>query len=213
MNNINFWHRVQLPDGTYTPGRVNHGPDGGDWPTTRFGMPIDLTGKSVLDIGAWDGFFSFEAEKRGAAVILASNPPLPKGPDLAGIRYLKDALQSNVDIVIGDIENTVDRSDTYDVVLFYGVLYHLKSPLVAMDNVAKLTAPGGICLLETAMVGAEFAGVTTPVLEYRPHAEGDPTNFFYPNESWIMVAAMQAGFKKIERVHTMGSRSTYRMSK
>ena len=70
---ISWWHRIQMPDGSYTPGLVVHGSDGGDWPTTRFGMPEDLTGKTVMDVGAWDGFFSFEAEKRGAKYVLAAD--------------------------------------------------------------------------------------------------------------------------------------------
>lgn len=210
MNNIKFWHRVRLPDGTYTPGEVMHGPDGGDWPTTRFGMPLDLTGKTVLDIGAWDGFFSFEAEKRGAAKVIATNPRKPKGPDLAGIKYLEKALKSNVRLDILDIEEGPDVH-THDVVLFYGVLYHLKSPLIALENVYKSTAEGGICLLETAM--SMKTDSSTPLLEYHPNFDNDKMNFFYPNDAWIRSAAEQVGFTSVELIHSADNRAVYKLIK
>ena len=50
----------------YTPGEVRHGPDGGDWPTTRFGLPADLTGKPCWTSARGTAFFSFEAERRGS---------------------------------------------------------------------------------------------------------------------------------------------------
>src|SRR5450756_120040 len=72
-----WWHRIPvgLVEGKifYTPGEVMHGPDGSDYATKRFGLPPDLTGKTVLDIGAWDGYFSFEAEKRSADVVVAAD--------------------------------------------------------------------------------------------------------------------------------------------
>ena len=54
---IKFWHDIQLPDGSWTNGQAQHGPRNGSWPDTRYGLPRDLGGKHVLDIGAYDGFF------------------------------------------------------------------------------------------------------------------------------------------------------------
>src|ERR1700722_16670706 len=80
IKNVKWWHRIPvgLAEGRlfYTPGEVKHGPDGSDYATTRFGLPRDLNGKTVLDIGAWDGYFSFEAEKRGAQLVVASDMAL-----------------------------------------------------------------------------------------------------------------------------------------
>ncbi len=218
MNNINFFHRIQLPDGTYTPGAVMHGPDGGNWPTTRFGMPEDLTGKTVLDIGAWDGFFSFEAERRGARWVLATNPEQPKGAPLDGFKYAHKALSSNISLDVLDIEDSVSNipigQQLFDIVLFYGVLYHLKNPLGAMNNLGKLVAKGGICLLETAMAMDEAViKSNTPLLEYQANFLGDTTNHFYPNEAWIKSAAKESGFDHCDLVNKCGSRSTYRLTK
>lgn len=213
MKDIKFWHRVKLPDGTYTPGEVNHGPDGGDWPTTRFGLPADFIGKSVIDIGAWDGFFSFEAERRGARHVIASNPLPPKGPNLEGFYYLQDVLNSNVDQLMLDIEEPNQEFTEYNVVLFYGVLYHLKSPLVAMENVFKLTAPGGMCLLETAMTMDASAQSYTPMLVYAPNTEDDVTNFFYPNEAWINTVSKTVGFTDCIRLYVGDNRMTFKLVK
>ena len=98
MQRIRWWHRIPVgrdAEGrpVYTPGEVRHGPDGGDWPTTRFGLPADLTGKTVLDIGAWDGFFSFEAERRGAERVLAVDVSLEQGGNWGGTRGFRFAHQ------------------------------------------------------------------------------------------------------------------------
>ena len=63
---IKWWHRIDLGNGIVTPGL-----DDSPAKLERIGMPEDLSGRTVLDIGAWDGFFSFEAERRGARRILA----------------------------------------------------------------------------------------------------------------------------------------------
>lgn len=213
MENIKFWHRIKLPDGNYTNGKVNHGPDGGDWPVTRFGLPEDLTGKIVLDIGAWDGFFSFEAEKRNALHVIATNTYLPQGPDLAGFSYAHDKLNSQVTHKMLNIEKP-DYSEInpeyFDVVLFYGVLYHLKSPLPGLENAIKFIKPGGILLLETAMTTTNHPEA---ILEYKPDTENDSTNYFYPNEIWIRTVAKRCGIKSVDLISTHGSRSTFKLTK
>ena len=66
VSSIPWWHSIDLGDGVITPG-IDDSPR----KLHRLRLPQDLTGKSVLDIGAWDGFFSFEAERRGASRVLA----------------------------------------------------------------------------------------------------------------------------------------------
>lgn len=209
MDSIKFWHRIELPDGSFTPGEVQHGPDGGDWPTTRFGLPGDLTGKTVLDIGAWDGFFSFEAEKRGAREVVASDRL--DGIDCnwggtAGFEFCKKQLKSKVQYLKLNIENP-PRLDPFDIVFCFGVLYHLKSPLLAMENLAKLT--NEVCLLETAKSYLPGA----PVLEYVPGQDNDESNYFAPNDEWVIKAALKVGFKKAYKIFDGHKRGTYRLEK
>lgn len=213
MSDIRFWHRIQLPDGSYTNGMVHHGPDGGDWPTTRFGMPKDLTDKRVIDIGCWDGFFSFEAEKRGAKSVLATDCTKDDGGNWAGTKgfeYAKEKLNSNVQFQYYNIEEyPEDIYFQYDLVMCYGVLYHLKSPLLAIENLFKITAPGGICLLETTI----SKSTDKAVLEYRPRYANDPTNYFYPTTKWIELAALESGFKTTKEHYNDGSRVTFILGK
>lgn len=203
---MEFWHRIQLPDSSYTPGKLIHGPDGGDWPTTRFGMPDDLTDKAILDVGCADGFFSFEAEKRNAKTVVAIDLR-PRESFL----FCHKALNSNV--IYDQSEDLSIPSGLYisDIVLCYGVLYHVKSPLIAMENLSNWTKE--MCLLETAVSDYE----TTPGLEYRPNYDNDETNFFYPNSKWIHLAAKEVGFSKSEEIYREGplghTRATYRLTK
>src|SRR6266850_1398409 len=71
-----WWHSFELPDGT-----LIEGPNSLAGQKTRIGqfpIPEDLTGKRVLDIGAWDGWFSFEMERRGAEVVAIDNWDNPR---------------------------------------------------------------------------------------------------------------------------------------
>lgn len=201
LEEIDWWHRIKLPDGTYTPGKCFHGHDGGDWPTTRFGMPEDLTGKAVLDIGCYDGFFSFEAEKRGALRVSAVDKTLSSGFMFAHKELNSKVMFSDIDL---EYRKLIFAAD---IVLSYGVLYHLKSPLKHIYELVYAT--NEMCLLETAISNE----TNVPVLEYRPNFENDATNYFYPNKAFIELASKEAGFKSCEEIFNMGSRATYRLLK
>lgn len=200
----NFFHRILLPDGSYTPGTVNHGPDGGDWPTTRFGLPNDLKGKSVIDIGCYDGFFSFEAERRGGVV--TSTDVIKR----ESFDWVKNELQSKVEFRLLNIQEDY-LIGRFDLVLCYGVLYHLKSPLLALEKLSFLTKNKGICLIETAICNTSMDAN----LEYRPNFENDPTNYFYPTSGWIYSAAKEVGFRSSECIFVLqnGSRATYKLTR
>lgn len=215
MNHIKFWQRVPLPDGSLTPGVVVHGPPGEDWHSTRFGMPKDLSGKRVIEIGCSDGLFSFEAERRGAEYMLATDIEFwGEWQDRDAFWHIHKAWKSRVKFTHLDIEYRSlimpleMHPREFDLVMCFGVLYHLRAPLIAMENLSALTKPGGTCLIETATT--EIKGC---VLEYRPGYDGDPTNYFYPNHHWIRVAALQSGFKTCEIVYEEQTRSTYRLTR
>lgn len=202
---MEFWHSIKLPDGTYTDGKANHGPNGGVWPEERFGLPKDLKHKSLLDIGCYDGFFSFLAEERGAQVI-ASDIELK-----SGFWYFYKALNSKIGTLQLDIASSHEFIEPFDVVLCYGVLYHIKSPLLAMYNLGKWTKE--LCLIETAITEDN----EKPTLEYRPGYDDDPFNYFYPNRKWIELSARECGFKDVQEIYREGptghTRATYRLTK
>lgn len=212
VDSIKWFHRIALPDGSYTPGVVHYGPDGGDWPTTRFGIPEDLTGKTVLDIGAWDGFFSFEAEKRGAKLVVAADCGPADGGNWGGTKgfeYARTALNSKVRYINATVDKIIEQKAPVDVVFFFGVLYHLKSPLTGLESALYLAKE--TCLIETAIIQANVFG-NIPLLSYQPGYDGDPTNFFYPNPAWITKVCQVNGFS-CDMVHLSPGRATFKATR
>ena len=134
-----FWyHCIELRPGIVTPGLA-----GGAHSLPYYGIPEDLSGKSVLDIGCWDGFFSFECEKRGAERVVAADNWENAGRD--AFDFARTELGSKVEPLECDIYDLPDKlgGERFDVVLFLGVLYHLRHPLLALEKVAAChQAPG-----------------------------------------------------------------------
>lgn len=138
LRDLRWYHSIELPDGTVIPGlqsietlrkRIDY-----------FDLPQDLRGARVLDIGAWDGWFSFEMERRGATVVSL---------DLVAVENFaiaKQLLNSRAEHRVGDITNVDTKAfGKFDIVLCFGVLYHLKHPLRALEKIAALS-DGTICL-------------------------------------------------------------------
>ncbi|HET7224173.1 MAG TPA: DUF1698 domain-containing protein [Candidatus Eisenbacteria bacterium] len=189
---LGWWHRIDLGNGLVTPGRDD---------TARklklIRMPERLDGKSVLDIGAWDGFYAFEAERRGAARVLAIDWDSwghggwgsKEGFDLA-----HEALNSRVESRVMDaMELSPERVGMFDLVLYLGVLYHVRHPLLALEKVFSVTREQ--LVLETHAV----FGYRKPVLEFYPGTEllGDATNWFVPNPAAVEGLLRAAGFRRI----------------
>ena len=136
---VNWYHQIDLGDGIVTPGV-----DDSASRMAPLELPADLRGKSVLDIGAWDGVFSFEAERRGASRVLATDSYCWNGEGWGtkeGFDTARRILGSRVeDFEIDVMDLSPERVGTFDVVLFVGVLYHLRHPLLALERVASVCA-------------------------------------------------------------------------
>jgi tRNA (mo5U34)-methyltransferase len=145
---LKWWHSMDLGQGVRTPGHI----DTSKW-VERMHMPPRLDGKTVLDVGAWDGFYSFEAERRGAARVLATDSFSWHGPGWGtkdGFELARSALGSQVeDMDIDVLDLSPDKVGTFDVVLFLGVLYHMRDPLLALERVRSVTH--GQLILETTV--------------------------------------------------------------
>jgi tRNA (mo5U34)-methyltransferase len=166
------------------------------------GLPASLEGRTVLDIGAWDGFFSFEAERRGAARVLATDSFIWEGGNpyqsRAGFDLARAALGSHVeDRTIDVMELAPEKVGVFDVVLFLGVLYHLKNPLLALERVHSVT--GDQLVLETH---AERLCTRRPAAVLYPGTElnGDPTNWWGPNVGALRAMLETVGFRRIRVV-------------
>ena len=190
-----WFHQIDLGRGLVTPG-----PDLSEAKLAGLKLPKNLRGQRVLDIGAWDGFFSFACERRGAEV-LATDSYCWTGAgalDGGGFRIAKQALESNVGertVRVEDLPNA--GLGLFDVVLFLGVLYHATDPLGYLKNVRSVT--GGMAVIETHV---DLLDIKTPALAYYPGAtlNGDATNFFGPNEAAVHGMCQDAGFSRVETI-------------
>ena len=156
---------------------------------SRLHLPADLSGLSVLDIGAWDGFFSFEAERCGAARVVATDYyswhglGWGTGQGKAGFELAREVLGSRVEDVDLDVMDlSAERIGRFDLVLFLGVLYHLPNPLLALERVASVTA--NLLVMETVV---DMVGFGRPAAAFYPGRElnGDPTNWWGPNAAAV----------------------------
>ncbi len=192
MARIRWWHTIDLGHGVVTPG-VDRSAE----KLATLGLPRDLTGLSVLDIGAWDGFFSFEAERRGAARVVAMDRwDGVAGAGRQGFDLAARALRSRAEGVRADIgsltEGQAAELGSFDVVLLLGVLYHVTDPLGVLRNVRRLCS--GRLILETE---ADLLWTRRPALAFYPGRElsGDPSNWFAPNIPALLGMLTTAGFR------------------
>lgn len=196
VSKIQWFHTIDLGNGIVTPGQ-----DRSAVKLPGLQIPASLAGKSVLDIGAADGFFSFEAERRGASRVLSTD--IHAWQDTRnkqeGFNLARRALNSRVeDQLISVMDITPERvGGTFDVVLFLGVLYHLKHPLLALEHVFSVTKE--LLVLETSV---DLLGVRRPAGAFYPGSElnQDHTNWFGPNPACVAAMLQTVGFRKIEKV-------------
>jgi len=190
-----WWHSFQLPGGRLIQG-VNT-LEGLKLRLAQFPIPSDLTGKRVLDIGAWDGWFSFELERRGAQVVAVDNWDNPR------FHEVHEALQSRVEYLQMDIyELTPERIGQFDLVLFLGVLYHLKHPLLALERVCALTkemaAVDSFVLRDRHLPNSDVD--RRPIMEFYETNEfgGQTDNWVGPSVPCLMAFCRTAGFARVE---------------
>jgi SAM-dependent methyltransferase len=110
---------------------------------------IDFRGKTVLDIGCWDGYWSFEAERRGAKHVLATDDVTQNWAGKTGVGLAKELLRSNVEVDLArSVYDLRALGRTFDVVLFLGVYYHLHAPLEAFAQVRHCCHPGTVVAVD-----------------------------------------------------------------
>ena len=143
VDSFKWYHEINVGQGIKTKPRDRYDVS---WDLIRDGIAsIDFRDKRVLDIGTRDGKYAFEAEKRGASVDAIDN-------DLSeGALWLTQYFKSKVDFVKCNL-NEFDAGTPYDVVLFFGVLYHLRYPMWGLRRVSKAVKDSGKLYIETALV-------------------------------------------------------------
>ncbi|RLE28077.1 MAG: hypothetical protein DRJ65_00800 [Acidobacteria bacterium] len=200
-----YWfQKIPLPNGLITPGWSD--------PATEkepyFAVPDDLTGMRVLDIGCAEGYFSFLAERNGADEVVA----IDSFPDsVRRFNMCRDALGSKATAYLCNVYDLSPKTfGTFDLVLFYGVLYHLRHPLLALEKILSVCT--GTMLMQTA-IHEDPALVDASMAKFYPrgHQSGpteekenddffDPTIFWLPNRTCVRELVDSAGFENIELV-------------
>ncbi len=192
---LGWWHSFELPDGTRIEG-VNS-LEGQIHRLAQFPIPDDLRGKRVLDVGAWDGWFTFEMERRGAEVMAIDVWDNPR------FRHMHELLSSRVGYRVMDVYDlSPSRVGRFDIVLFLAVLYHLKHPLLALERVCAVTTD--LAAVESFALMEEHrpeVGIDTrPIMEFYESDEfgGMIDNWVGPSLPALMAFCRTAGFARVE---------------
>jgi len=190
VSKIWWYHTIPLGHGIVTPGVDDPGER-----LHKLGIPDDLRGKTVLDVGAWDGFFSFEAERRGAARVVATDSHAWRDVGKQGFELARRVLKSRVeDRDLDVLDLSPETVGIFDLVLFLGVLYHMKDPLAGLERVASVT--GERMILATAL---DLVGLKRPAAAFYPGREfnDDPTNWWGPNPAAVVGMLRTVGFTRV----------------
>ena len=192
------WHHsIDLGDGVVTPGGKSLAICNAE--ACLIFDRIDLSGRTVLDIGAWNGAFSFEAKRRGAARVLATDSYCWSHPHVRGretFEIARAALGAEVDAREIDVADlSTEAVGEFDIVLYLGVFYHRYDAIEALAKVARLAKHA--LIVETHL---ELRDVDAPAMAFYPGSElaNDPTNWWGPNEHCMKALLLGHCFTDVE---------------
>ncbi|CAG0984364.1 tRNA U34 carboxymethyltransferase [Gammaproteobacteria bacterium] len=187
MENIQWFHSVRLKDGRMTPGLT----DIAQKESLYLFDCLDFKGKSVLDLGCWDGYFSFMAEQRGARRVVSLDDPDFRWGGVGGYNFLHRHFESRAEWRKGSIYDLPD--ERFDIVLCYGVLYHVNDPLTAMINSFQAA-------LDEIVFEGMFFEDKEPLLWLLAPKEfhDDPTNIYALSTGYMEKVAAMCGFERVE---------------
>jgi tRNA (mo5U34)-methyltransferase len=188
-----LWHhQIDLGNGIITPG--------GDKSARKLAalkLP-PLQGKTVLDVGACDGYFSFAAERMGAERVVALDSVVWQKRSKDPFEIARRRLQSNVeDVELEVLDISPETVGMFDVVLFLGVLYHMRDPMAALEAVASVTKD--LLVVETL---ADMTWSPRKAVAFYPgnYLGGDHSNWWGPNQAAAVAMIEEFGFKEVQIV-------------
>jgi tRNA (mo5U34)-methyltransferase len=189
----------------------------GDYPAVKWrrfehAIPEDLSGKTVLDIGCNAGFYALEMKRRGAARVVA----IDSDEDyLAQARFAAEVEGAEIEFRNLSVYDVAKFGERFDLVIFMGVLYHLRHPLLALDLIHAHVAKD-LLLFQSMQRGSEevepvaedypffdkdlFDRPGYPKMHFIEHRyAGDPTNWWAPNRACVEAMLRSAGFDVLSR--------------
>jgi tRNA (mo5U34)-methyltransferase len=185
----------------------------GDYPAVKWrrfedAVPRDLSGRTVLDIGCNGGFYSMEMKRRGADRVLG----IDFDEDyLAQARFAAEVVGLDIEFARCSVYDLGAIGERFDIVLFMGVLYHLRHPLLALDLIHEHVA-GDMLVFQSMQRGSSdvepvaadyafqqqdhFDSAGYPKLHFIEHRyANDPTNWWAPNRACSEAMLRSAGFE------------------
>lgn len=188
----------------------------GDYPNIKYSgfshtIPQDLSGKSVLDIGCNAGFYSIEMKRRGASRVVGIDSD---NKYLAQARYASKILGKEIEFINMSVYDVASLGQKFDVVIFMGVLYHLRHPLLALDLIHEYVAKD-LLIFQSMQRGSNqvepvksdyefwetdiFQNLTFPKMYFIEHRYShDPTNWWIPNRACTEAMLRSSGFEIAE---------------
>lgn len=209
-----WFHNLHLPDGTQTaPDHLLGDFPGSKWKDIRNHIPEDLRGKRALDIGCNAGFYSFKLAGRGARVTAIDHDE----HYLRQARWVSSFMdpERKVDFRQATVYQLIREPVQYDLVLFLGVFYHLRYPLLALDVIRRccrneiifqtMTIPGDDVFPVRANYQLGQREVMNdpgwPKMAFIEHElADDPTNWWAPNHAGAEALLRSAGFEGVRRI-------------
>jgi tRNA (mo5U34)-methyltransferase len=187
----------------------------GDYPAVKWrefaeALPTDLQGRRVLDIGCNAGFYAIEMKRRGASRVLGIDDD-PRY--LAQARFASEYLELDIEFRQLSVYDVAALGERFDVVLFMGVLYHLRHPLLALDLLHDHVV-GDLLVVQSMLRGSTGTMTVAPDYDFdevevfetpefptlhfvEQRYANDPTNWWIPNRSCLEAMLRSAGFRVI----------------
>lgn len=216
-----WFHRIDLGGGLYTKTEsvmgepVNH--PHGTWQTIQKALPANLSGKTLLDVGCNAGFYSFEAKRRGARRVLGVDG---QRQHVRQGLFVRKALGLEVEFRRLNVYELNPREPgQFDITLALGLIYHLKHPILALENLYQVTKE--MLIVETAIMPArktpssfshsfgELRTVLHPLayVENPPEAKEQVFNWFLPSVDALKALLRSTGFDEVEVLEVKDERA------
>jgi tRNA (mo5U34)-methyltransferase len=188
----------------------------GDYPASKFkrfasALPADLSGKTVLDVGCNAGFYSLEMKRRGADLVIGIDSD---DRYLEQARFAAEVTGLDIEFRKLSVYEVAALGQRFDLVIFMGVLYHLRHPLLGLDLIHEHVA-GDLMLFQSMQRGSKnlvplepdyeffepcpFDAPGYPKLHFVEHRfSHDPTNWWIPNRACAEAMLRSAGFEIVQ---------------
>jgi tRNA (mo5U34)-methyltransferase len=188
----------------------------GDYPSIKWrsfahALPADLSGRSVLDVGCNAGFYAIEMKKRGADRVVGVDSDERY---LAQARFAAEVAETDIEFRKLSVYELPALEERFDVVLFMGVLYHLRYPLLALDILHEHVV-GDMLVFQSMLRGSQQARQIArdyefweeqqfdepgyPLMYFVEHKYAhDPTNWWIPNRACAEAMLRSSGFEILD---------------